>query len=107
MPEVQRWVVVTDEPAKAIVGGPYLWDGETEWQPPEAGTTMLEADALAAGYAYPSFPSATQNWVTVNSDTMAIVAGPYAWDGSGDSPGPDPLMLESDALAAGYTYPQV
>lgn len=54
-PDPQRYVVV-DVPSKTIVGGPYLWDGVTPWTPPVAGTLMLESDALAAGYAYPSAP---------------------------------------------------
>jgi hypothetical protein len=49
---VGRYVVV-DENARAIIAGPYLWDGAGEWTPPEAGTLLPEADALAAGYAYP------------------------------------------------------
>jgi hypothetical protein len=49
----QRYVVV-DEADKTIVGGPYKWDGVATWTPPEAGTLILEADALAAGYTYPA-----------------------------------------------------
>jgi hypothetical protein len=45
--------VVADPGSMTIIGGPYLWDGVTAWTPPADGTLMLEADALAAGYAYP------------------------------------------------------
>lgn len=55
-PRPKRYVVV-DEETKTIVGGPYLWDGITEWTPPDEGTLMLEADALADGYTYPPMPS--------------------------------------------------
>jgi hypothetical protein len=48
----QRWVMV-DPTTKRIVGGPYLWDGHTEWEPPEQGQLMLEAEALEAGYTFP------------------------------------------------------
>lgn len=47
-----RWVVVDED--RSIVGGPYLWDGETEWEPPEQGRLMVEGDALADGYTYPT-----------------------------------------------------
>lgn len=48
-----RYVVVVNTPTKQIIGGPYRWDGVTPWTPPEQGTLMLEADALAQGYKYP------------------------------------------------------
>ena len=47
---IGRWVVVR---GGAIVGGPYLWDGEAEWQPPEPGELVRESDALKAGHTYP------------------------------------------------------
>ncbi|MCX3290044.1 hypothetical protein OR263_25590 [Streptomyces sp. NEAU-H22] len=51
---VDRWVVVSEDPGnKTILGGAYVWDGETAWTPPVAGTLLTEADALAAGYSYP------------------------------------------------------
>ena len=54
MTEVKRYVVVSKDPAsKTIIGGPYLWDGEAQWQPPEEGTLMPESDALASGYNFP------------------------------------------------------
>lgn len=51
MPE--RYVVVnaTD---RVIVGGPYLWDGQSDWSPPEQGELMTQAEALAKGYSYPA-----------------------------------------------------
>ncbi len=52
MPTAMRYVVVNESTMK-IVGGPYKWDGVAQWTPPEEGTLMLEADALAAGYTYP------------------------------------------------------
>jgi hypothetical protein len=53
MSAVARWVVV-DSDTRTIVGGPYLWDGTTEWTPPEQGRLILEADAFDAGYTYPT-----------------------------------------------------
>lgn len=41
--EVKRYVVTVED---HIVGGPYLWDGETEWTPPEVGKLELESDYL-------------------------------------------------------------
>ncbi len=51
--EDQRWVVVNDT-THTIVGGPYLWDGHTDWQPPQQGRLILEAEALADSYTYPT-----------------------------------------------------
>lgn len=53
MAEVKRYVVV-DEQSGVIVpdGGPYLWDGEAEWEPPVEGTLMLEAVAYEHGYRF-------------------------------------------------------
>ncbi len=52
-----RWVVVSvDASDKVIKGGPFLWDGETEWVPPEPGRLVGEADALREGYTWPSPP---------------------------------------------------
>ncbi len=57
MAEAQRWVVVADNPDDlTIVGGPYLWDGNTGWEPPHEGRLVLEADALTDGYTYPHLP---------------------------------------------------
>ena len=55
MPDVQRYLVV-DEASRTIVGGPYLWDGEAQWTPPDEGTLMLESEAMAAGYGWPAPP---------------------------------------------------
>ena len=55
MAEPQRYVLV-DEDTQQIVGGPFLWDGVTAWEPPDPGTLMLEADAAAAGYTWPPNP---------------------------------------------------
>ncbi len=52
MRQVGRWVVV-DDSAMTIVGGPYLWDGHTDWEPPRPGRLVGEADALNDGYTYP------------------------------------------------------
>jgi hypothetical protein len=45
--------VVVNEETKTITGGPYLWDGVTDWTPPDPGTLMKTADAEAAGYTWP------------------------------------------------------
>jgi hypothetical protein len=45
-----RYVVVA---GGVIVGGPYVWDGVSAWQPPAAGELMTEADADAAGATWP------------------------------------------------------
>lgn len=52
--------VVGDPNTMIIVGGPYRWDGVTEWTPPEIQDNpdadykiLLESDALAQGYTYP------------------------------------------------------
>lgn len=44
-----RYVIVNEE-SKTILDGPFLWDGETEWEPPTAGERMLEAKAIEEGY---------------------------------------------------------
>jgi hypothetical protein len=113
----ERWVVC-DDATKTIVGGPYLWDGETEWTAPEieanpdAGFTLKpEGDALAGGYSYPPPPPPpTQPWVLVDtSGAMQIVGGPWDWNGQDDPPvvaaDGQQLMTESDALSQGYAYP--
>lgn len=46
-----RYVVV-DTATKKILGGPFAWDGESEWTPPVAGTLMPEAEALGSGYTF-------------------------------------------------------
>lgn len=43
MAEVKRYVVTRQD---ELVGGPYLWDGEQEWSPPEEGKLELEEDYL-------------------------------------------------------------
>ncbi len=54
MAEPGRWVIVPDDPDNTtIVGGPYLWDGNTDWQPSQHGRLVREADALGDGYTYP------------------------------------------------------
>lgn len=97
-----RYVVV-NESTHLIVGGPYAWDGMTEWTPPDPGTLMLEAAALTNGYAYP--PPPDRDYVEVDETTMTIIGGPYSWNGEGSPPASGVLMPESDAIAAGYTYP--
>lgn len=55
MTDPTRFAVVREDPEdRTIVGGPYLWDGATEWQPAEQGRLIREADALGEGYTYPS-----------------------------------------------------
>lgn len=111
MAVVQAYVVV-DPAAKTIVGGPYNWDGETEWTAPEitanpdAGYIVIMLDqANAEGYTWPLPPS--QPYVVADPNTMLIVAGPVDWNGYGDLPlRPTVLMPESEALGAGYNYPQ-
>lgn len=57
-----RYVVVPDDPAdKAITGGPYEWDGQSDWEPPEPGRLMTEAEALAAGYTPRPLPPEVVN----------------------------------------------
>ncbi len=51
MPKVRRWVVV-DPDTDTIIGGPYLWDGESDWEPPQKGTLLEEAKAFQGGYRY-------------------------------------------------------
>lgn len=115
---VGRWVVVSSDTAdKLIKGGPYLWDPPTAWQPPEgggawatamvtAGTLLEEAPARADGYTYPPPPPPeSQNWVTVDHETLTITGGPYWWNGTGTPPAPGDLMTENDAVGGGYTWP--
>lgn len=49
-----------------------------------------------------------ERWVVVNTVTMFIVRGPFLWDGVGIFPlkENEHLMLEADALAAGYIQPE-
>lgn len=44
-----RYVAV-DTATKKILGGPYEWNGETEWTAPEGGTLMLQSQAISEGY---------------------------------------------------------
>ena len=46
-------------------------------------------------------------YVVVDDETQTIVGGPYKWDGVRPWTPPEEgrLMLESEAIAAGYTYP--
>lgn len=53
--------VVADPATKVIVGGPYAWNGITQWTPneivdnPDAGYAITEeAIALDEGYTYPT-----------------------------------------------------
>lgn len=43
---VQTYVVIRDG---KIVGGPYQWNGMTEWSPPEEGMLVLESEAKDMG----------------------------------------------------------
>lgn len=52
MADVQRYVVV-DTKNKLIVGGPYLWNGQDPWTPPEEGDLMLESEADKKKFGYP------------------------------------------------------
>jgi hypothetical protein len=49
-----------------------------------------------------------QRWVVVNVISMYIVRGPFLWNGVGIFPCKDneQVMLESDAIALGYTLPE-
>lgn len=59
---VGRYLVVN--PADhTIVGGPYLWDPDNEWTPPEVASNpdagyevMEESAAMEAGYEWPPAP---------------------------------------------------
>lgn len=42
MAENKRYVVVDNKGKQ--VGGPYIWDGVSEWSPPEEGKLELESD---------------------------------------------------------------
>jgi hypothetical protein len=46
-------------------------------------------------------------YVVVDTDTETIVGGPYLWDGLAEwtPPVAGTLLLESEALADGYTWP--
>lgn len=50
-----------------------------------------------------------QRWVVVpdDPDNKTIVGGAYLWDGQAEWAPPEQgrLMLESEALTAGYSYP--
>lgn len=39
MAKVQAYIVVDDN--NDMLGGPYLWNGEDEWTPPERGFLVL------------------------------------------------------------------
>lgn len=55
MADSTRYVVVREAPEdRTIIGGPYLWDGHTDWTPPDDGDLMREAEALEAGFRYPA-----------------------------------------------------
>lgn len=110
---MSRWLVVTPPPGKTILGGAYLWDGQTAWQPPDgggrdaadmvaSGELLEEAQALADGYTWP--PPPPQPWVAVDHGARTIVGGPWDWNGEGDPPAAGDLMLEWDAVAGGYTW---
>lgn len=55
-PRPKRYVVV-NETTHFIIGGPYLWNGEGEWRPEEAGTLMLESEADDQGYTWEPPPA--------------------------------------------------
>lgn len=44
---MQRYVILN---AQNQIVNRCLWDGVTEWAPPEGCRVMLEADAIKAGY---------------------------------------------------------
>ncbi len=110
-----RYVVVTDTPSKTIIGGAYLWDGETLWEPPEgggrgaqdmveSGELLLEDAAVATGYRWP--PPPADEWVACDPATMLITAGPAMWNGEGDPPiTGEVLMRRSEAESSGYSWP--
>lgn len=111
---VDRYDVV-DPATKTIVGGPYQWDGVTEWTPPQIEASpdagylvILESDAVAQGYV-PAGPPVT-TWVLVDDATMTVIGGPWSWNGE-DRPAPaypedgQQLLTEADAQAQGYTTP--
>lgn len=61
-----RYVVVPESAAnKTIIGGPYEWDGEGDWSPPEIGQLIPETEALAGGYV--PAPAAPE---VVNADAL-------------------------------------
>lgn len=48
MAEAKTYVVVAVDDITKKLGGPYVWDGETQWQPPELGRLVTEAEHLQA-----------------------------------------------------------
>lgn len=48
MTEMQRYAVVQD----GVVTNVVLWDGVSDWQPPE-GATLVQSDTLQAGDVVP------------------------------------------------------
>lgn len=51
-----RYVIISTDPNDLTIYNTVLWDGETEFDPGEGLTLMLEDEALLAGYAYPEPP---------------------------------------------------
>lgn len=50
MPVSNWWTVI--DAVQQITGGPYLWDGSSDWAPP-AGQRAVNADPTASGYTWP------------------------------------------------------
>lgn len=60
-----------------IIGGPWSWDGTSEWTSPVGGTLMLASAAAAGGYtvAPPTFTAEETNAATLREKaTQALTA---------------------------------
>jgi hypothetical protein len=80
---VTRYVVV-DVPNHLIVGGPYMWDGVTQWSAPEAGTLMTLAAALTGGHSWT--PVTPTNEATLRDRATQALAANAAYLALGASP---------------------
>lgn len=72
---VTRYVIVSTDPAdKIIKDGPILWDGVTVLNLPSGQQSMLESNAIAAGYTYPPDDPSVVNVVTLRQRAGAAIA---------------------------------
>jgi hypothetical protein len=65
---ISNWWLV-DDVSKLILGGPFLWDGVTQWDVP-SGQRAVPNDPSMTGYAWPSSPTLPSNGTSM-ADVVA------------------------------------
>lgn len=76
-----RWFVV-DVQARTVLGGPYMWDGQSAWTPPVDGSLITGDECAAGGYTTPAPPPTVRDeaatYLTLTHPTAAQVADQVA-----------------------------